>query len=83
MSIPLRRITVDDITREVMNRALADFNCGCAAERLGHWPTAVEAIDYFLHTPHGLGDALRAVGAAEYLITTFVPPEERIPIHSD
>ncbi len=83
MSVARNRVTVDDITREVMNRALADFNCRCAAYKLGHWPDGPEAIKHFLDTPTGLKDALLAVGAEEYPITTFVPPEERIPIHSD
>lgn len=83
MIIERRHPTVDDISREVLDRALADFNRRCAARKLGHWPDAPEAIKHFLDTPTGLRDALLAVGAEEYPITTFVPPEERIPIHSD
>lgn len=78
------RVSVDDITKEVMARALADFNCKCAERKLGHWPTSVEAIVYFLNTSHGLSDALHAIGAEEYPITTLVPPQVRCPmVHSD
>ncbi len=80
MNGTIYRVSVDDITREVMARALADFNCRCAAQQLGHWPTAVEALDYFLHSPHGLQDALHSIGAEEYPITTFVPPQVRCPL---
>lgn len=58
-------MTVEEIFNEARNRALADFNKIEAAKRLGHWPSEGEAMDYFLRTPYGVRDALKAVGAEE------------------
>lgn len=70
-------MSVDEIFREVENRALADFNCRCASQKLGHWPSAGEAMLYFLSTPQGHKDALNFIGAVEYPVNTDVPPEAR------
>lgn len=57
--------SVDQVYQEIRSRALAQFNCQCAAEHLGHWPKEQEAMDYFLETPYGVRDALKELGAEE------------------
>lgn len=58
-------MSVDQIYDEVRRRAFSEFNRECAARQLGHEPTNAEAMKYFLATPTGYKDALRAIGAEE------------------